>query len=53
VLALILGSLLHRRAAQNGLPLSMQGLFKAFSGIQEVTNIFRLQASLARPVGPT
>jgi transposase len=40
VLALILGSLLQRRAAQNGLPLSMQGLFKALSGIQEVTNIF-------------
>src|SRR6267143_2192978 len=40
VLALILGSLLQRRAAQNGLPLSMQRLFKALSGIQEVTNIF-------------
>jgi hypothetical protein len=40
VLALILGSLLQRRAAQNGLPLSMQRLFKALSGIQDVTNIF-------------
>jgi transposase len=40
VLALILGSLLQRRTAQNGLPLSMQGLFRALNGIQEVTNIF-------------
>jgi transposase len=40
VLALILGSLLRRRAAQNGLPLSLQGLLKALNGIQEVTNVF-------------
>jgi hypothetical protein len=40
VLALILGSLLQRRAAQNGLALSMQGLFKTLRGIQEVTNVF-------------
>jgi hypothetical protein len=40
VLALILGSLLQRRVAQNGLALSMHGLFKALSGIQEVTNVF-------------
>ena len=35
VLALILGSLLQRRAAQNGLSLSLQALFKALNGIQE------------------
>jgi transposase len=40
VLALILGSLLQRRAAQNGLSLSLQALFKALNGIQEVTNVF-------------
>jgi transposase len=40
VLALILGSLLQRRAAQNGLSLSLQALLKALNGIQEVTNVF-------------
>lgn len=40
VLALMLGSLLQRRAAQNGLSLSLQALFQALNGIQEVTNIF-------------
>lgn len=40
VLALILGSLLQRRAAQNGLPLSLPALFRALNGIQEVTNVF-------------
>jgi transposase len=40
VLALILGSLLQRRAAQNGLSLSLQALFKALNGIEEVTNLF-------------
>lgn len=40
VLALILGSLLRRRAAQNGLSLSLQALLKALNGIQEVTNVF-------------
>ena len=40
VLALVLGSLLQRRAAQYGLSLSMQALFKALSGIQEVTNVY-------------
>jgi transposase len=40
VLALILGSLLQRQAAQNGLSLSLQALFKALNGIQEVTNLF-------------
>jgi transposase len=40
VLALILGSLLQRRAAQHGLSLSLQALFKALNGIQEVTNVF-------------
>lgn len=40
VLALILGSLLQRRAAQNGLSLSLQALLKALNGIQQVTNLF-------------
>lgn len=40
VLALILGSLLQRRATQHGLSLSMQALFKALTGIREVTNIY-------------
>jgi transposase len=40
LLALILGSLLQRRAAQNGLSLSLQALLKALNGIQEVTNVF-------------
>ena len=40
VLALILGSLLQRQASQGGLPLSMQALFQALSGMQEVTNIY-------------
>ena len=53
VLALILGSLLQRRAAQNDLSLSMQALFKTLSEIREVTNSFRLPASRARRDGPT
>src|SRR6266566_8858497 len=52
VLALILGSLLQRRAAQNGLSLSLQALFKALNGIQEVTNLFPPAGSLARQGGP-
>src|SRR6266436_4677821 len=52
VLALILGSLLQRRAAQNGLPLSMQGLFKVLSGIQEVTNVFPAAGKLDSPGRP-
>ena len=52
VLALILGSLLQRRAAQNGLPLSMQGLFKVLSGIQEVTNVFPPAGKLDSPGRP-
>jgi transposase len=52
VLALMLGSLLQRRAAQNGLPLSMQELFKALSGIQEVTNVFPPAGKLGSPGRP-
>jgi len=54
VLALILGSLLQRRAAQNGLPLSMQGLFKVLSGIQEVTKCLSAAGKLdsARSAAP-
>jgi transposase len=40
VLALILGSLLHRQASQHGLSLSLPSLLQALSGIQEVTNIY-------------
>ena len=40
VLALILGSVLHRRASQGGLSLSLQALLKTLAGIQEVTNIY-------------
>ena len=40
VLALILGSLLHRQACQHGLSLSLPGLLQALSGIQEVTNLY-------------
>lgn len=49
VLALMLGSLLQRRASQNGLPLSLQALLKALSGIQEVTNFF---APTGKPGSP-
>ena len=40
VLALILGSVLHRRASQGGSSLSLQALLKTLAGIQEVTNIY-------------
>jgi transposase len=40
VLALILGSLLQRRAAQNGLSVSLQALLKTLNEIREVTNVF-------------
>jgi hypothetical protein len=40
VLALILGSLLQRRAAQNHISLSLQALLNTLNGIQEVTNVF-------------
>ena len=40
VLALILGSVLQRRASQGGLSLSLQALLKTLAGIQEVTNIY-------------
>ena len=49
VLALTLASLLQRRAAQNGISLSVQALIKALNGIQEVTNSIPLPA---RPVLP-
>jgi hypothetical protein len=40
VLAFSSGSLLQRRAAENGLSLSLQALCKALNGIQEVTSVF-------------
>ncbi len=52
VLALMLGSLLQRRASQNGLPLSLQALLKALSGIQEVTNFFPPAGKLGSPGRP-
>lgn len=52
VLALILGSLLQRRAAQNGLPLSLHALFQALSGIQEVTTIYPAAGKPGSPGRP-
>lgn len=52
VLALILGSLLQRRAAQNGLPLSLPALFRALNGIQEVTNLFPAAGQPGSPGRP-
>jgi transposase len=52
VLALTMGSLLQRRAANNGLALSMQTLFKALSGIQEVTNLFPAAGKPGSPGRP-
>ena len=52
VLALILGSLLQRRVAQNGLGLSLPSLFKALSDIQEVTNIYPAAGKPGSPGRP-
>jgi transposase len=52
VLALILGSLLQRQAANNGLSLSMHALFQALSGIQEVTNLFPATGKPGSPGRP-
>lgn len=52
VLALILGSLLQRRAAQNGLPLSLRALLQALSGIQEVTTIYPAAGQPGSPGRP-
>ena len=52
VLALILGSLLQRRAAENSLSLSMHALFKALSEIQEVTNLFPATGKPGSPGRP-
>jgi transposase len=40
VLALTLASLLQRQAAQNGITLSVRGLFQALTGIREVVNVY-------------
>jgi len=53
VLALVLGSLLQRQASRNGLPLSMQALFQALSGIQEVTNIYPATGKPGSPGRPS
>jgi hypothetical protein len=52
VLALLLASLLQRRAAQNGLPLSIKAMFSALSGIQEVTNIYPATGASGSPGRP-
>lgn len=52
VLALILGSLLQRRASQNDLSLSMHALFTALSGIQEVTNVYPATGQPGSPGRP-
>lgn len=52
VLALILASLLQRRASHNGLSLSIKALFKALSGIQEVTNIYPATGKSGSPGRP-
>jgi len=52
VLALVLGSLLQRRASQNGLSLSLQALFKALTGIQEVTNVYPAAGKPGSPGRP-
>ena len=53
VLALILGSLLQRQAAQKGLPLSMPALFQTLSGIQEVANIYPATGKPGSPGRPS
>lgn len=52
VLALILATLLQRRASQNGLSLSIKALFSALSGIQEVTNIYPATGKSSSPGRP-
>jgi transposase len=52
VLALVLGSLLQRRAANNGLSLSMHALLKTLSEIQEVTNLFPAAGKPGSPGRP-
>jgi transposase len=52
VLALILASLLQRRASQNGLSLSIKAMFTSLSGIQEVTNIYPATGNAGSPGRP-
>jgi transposase len=52
VLALILATLLQRRASQNGLPMSIKALFTALSGIQEVTNVYPATGKSGSPGRP-
>jgi transposase len=53
VLALTLASLLQRRAAQNGISLSVQALMKALNGIQEVINIYPATGKAGSPGRPS
>jgi hypothetical protein len=52
ILALVLRSILQRRAANNGLSLSMHALFKALGGIQEVTKLFSATGDAGSPGRP-
>ena len=52
VLALILATLLQRRAAHHGLSLSIPALFKALGGIQEVTNVYPATGKSGSPGRP-
>lgn len=52
VLALILATLLQRRASHHGLPMSIKALFTALSGIQEVTNIYPATGTPGSPGRP-
>ena len=53
VLALTLASLLQRRAAQNGISLSVQALMKALNGIQEVINVYPATGKAGSPGRPS
>ena len=53
VLALTLASLLQRRAAQNGISLSVQALMKALNGMQEVINIYPATGKAGSPGRPS
>jgi transposase len=53
ILALTLASLLQRRAAQNGISLSVQALMKALNGIQEVINIYPATGKAGSPGRPS
>jgi transposase len=53
VLALLLASLLQRRAAHNGISLSLQALLKTLNGIQEVTYLYPATGQAGSPGRPS